>query len=82
MLYIYPMGKILLITSLFKEWSGGEPDSMEVLQQAGSETLFSDLEDGKSLFELYGENVKENESFFTFLRILHKRTANCSYSKN
>ena len=59
--------KILLITSLFKEWSGGEPDSMEVLQQAGSERRYFRIwKDGKSVIGTYGENVKENESFFYF----------------
>lgn len=59
--------KIQLIKELYAEWSGNEPSSVEVLQQAGSERRYFRIwNNDTSTIATYGENVKENESFFYF----------------
>ena len=59
--------KIESIKELYKRWGGATPTSVDVLQQAGSERRYFRIWDGeKSVIGTYGENVKENESFFYF----------------
>lgn len=55
------------IRSLYKEWKGVEPLSVDVLQQSGSERRYFRLH-GKegSVIGTYGANVKENETFIYF----------------
>ncbi|MFT3902141.1 MAG: RNase adapter RapZ [Niabella sp.] len=59
--------KIDKISLLYKEWCGSEPDSIDILQQAGSERRYFRIwQNGKSVIGTYGANVKENESFLYF----------------
>lgn len=59
--------KLNRISNLYKSWCGQKPHAVDVLQQAGSERRYFRIwEGGKSVIATYGENVKENESFFYF----------------
>ncbi len=59
--------KIEKITGLFQQWNGQDPDSVDVLQQAGSERRYFRIwKEGRSVIGTYGANIKENESFFYF----------------
>lgn len=59
--------KIEKIIELFQQWNGQAPDSVDVLQQAGSERRYFRIwKDGRSVIGTYGANIKENESFFYF----------------
>jgi RNase adapter protein RapZ len=59
--------KLQSIRNLYQEWSGHEPTTVDVLQQAGSERRYFRIGDGeKSVIGTYGANIKENESFFYF----------------
>ncbi len=55
------------IKGLYKKWKGVEPESIDVLQQSGSERRYFRLfgKDG-SVIGTYGANIKENESFIYF----------------
>lgn len=57
------------IRSLYQEWKGEEPLSVDVLQQSGSERRYFRLSaaDG-SVIGTYGANIRENESFIYFSR--------------
>ncbi|MCH5596504.1 hypothetical protein [Niabella ginsengisoli] len=68
-LYVCPMQeKIEAIENLYKSWSGSEPTSIDVLQQAGSERRYFRIWDnnGTSVIGTYGANVPENNSFLYF----------------
>ena len=55
------------IKNLYKEWRGVDPDSIDVLQQSGSERRYFRLhEKGKSVIGTYGANVPENDAFIYF----------------
>ncbi|MCH5683038.1 hypothetical protein LWM68_01310 [Niabella sp. W65] len=58
--------KIEAIQDLYKSWSGNEPASIDVLQQAGSERRYFRIWDkeGGSVIGTYGANVPENNSFY------------------
>ncbi|MGN7783563.1 RapZ C-terminal domain-containing protein [Niabella sp. 22666] len=60
--------KIEAIQDLYKSWSGNEPASIDVLQQAGSERRYFRIWDkeGGSVIGTYGANVPENNSFLYF----------------
>ncbi|MCH5716850.1 hypothetical protein [Niabella hibiscisoli] len=60
--------KIEAIQDLYKQWSGNEPASIDVLQQAGSERRYFRIWDkeGGSVIGTYGANVPENNSFLYF----------------
>ena len=55
------------ISSLYKQWKGKKPVSIDVLPQSGSERRYFRLH-GKegSVIGTYGANIKENESFIYF----------------
>lgn len=55
------------IKGLYKKWKGVEPESIDVLQQSGSERRYFRLfgKEG-SVIGTYGANIKENESFIYF----------------
>jgi len=55
------------ITSLYKQWKGTEPVSVDLLPQSGSERRYFRLY-GKagSVIGTYGANIKENDSFIYF----------------
>ena len=59
---------VATIKSLYKNWKGVEPASLDVLQQSGSERRYFRLygEDNQSVIGTYGANIKENESFIYF----------------
>ncbi|SDC68851.1 RapZ C-terminal domain-containing protein [Niabella drilacis] len=66
--------KIDKIAGLYHQWSGQTPDSVDVLQQAGSERrYFRVWKNGQSVIGTYGANIKENESFFYFSDHFQKR---------
>ncbi len=55
------------INNLYQVWSGGKPDSIDVLPQSGSERIYFRVHDqGKSIIATYGANLKENETFIYF----------------
>jgi len=57
------------IKNLYKEWKGVEPDSIDVLQQSGSERRYFRLhENDKTVIGTYGANVPENDAFIYFSR--------------
>lgn len=62
------------IKSLYKEWKGVDPLSVDVLQQSGSERRYFRLhgEEG-SVIGTYGANVKENETFIYFSNHFKKK---------
>lgn len=55
------------VTSLYKQWKGTEPISVDLLPQSGSERRYFRLH-GKegSVIGTYGANIKENDSFIYF----------------
>ena len=55
------------ITSLYTQWKGQAPTSVDVLPQSGSERRYFRLHgpDG-SVIGTYGNNIRENETFFYF----------------
>jgi UPF0042 nucleotide-binding protein len=66
--------KLQKIAGLYIQWSGREPDSIDVLQQAGSERRYFRIwKEGKSVIGTYGANIKENESFFYFSETFIKK---------
>ncbi len=59
--------KLASITALYRQWSGEEPTSVDVLQQAGSERRYFRIWQGeRSFIGTFGANIKENESFLYF----------------
>jgi aminoglycoside/choline kinase family phosphotransferase len=55
------------IKALYKEWSGEEPVSLDVLPQSGSERRYFRLHGkGRSVIGTFGANVPENEAFIYF----------------
>ena len=62
------------IKELYKEWSGKEADSLDVLPISGSERRYFRLH-GKngSVIGTYGANIKENETFIYFSRHFKKK---------
>ncbi len=73
--YICKMQHLLeKIASLYKQWKGIEPVSIEILPQSGSERryfrLFGKTE---SVIGTYGANIKENKTFFYFSKEFKKK---------
>ncbi|HWR32790.1 MAG TPA: RNase adapter RapZ [Chitinophagaceae bacterium] len=62
------------ISSLYNQWKGLNPLSVDVLPQSGSERRYFRLQ-GKndSVIGTYGANIKENETFFYFSRHFKNR---------
>lgn len=62
------------IKLLYKEWTGTEPDSLDVLPQSGSDRRYFRLY-GKSssIIGTYGANVLENETFLYFSKHFKKK---------
>ncbi|MFZ1532830.1 MAG: hypothetical protein WAT14_01625, partial [Chitinophagaceae bacterium] len=66
------------ITSLYKQWKGDDPLSVDVLPQSGSECRYFRLHarpddtvgrgKSSSVIGTYGANIKENETFCYFSR--------------
>jgi aminoglycoside/choline kinase family phosphotransferase len=55
------------ISSLYKQWKGGEAKSIELLPQSGSERRYFRLYgEHESVIGAYGANVKENKTFIYF----------------
>ena len=55
------------IKNLYKDWKGIEPDSIDVLQQSGSERRYFRIhEKDKSVIGTYGANIQENDTFIYF----------------
>ena len=62
------------ISSLYKQWKGTDPITIDVLPQSGSERRYFRLyADVGSVIGTYGANVKENESFFYFSEEFNKK---------
>lgn len=68
------------ISSLYKQWKGTAPSSIDLLPQSGSERRYFRLfgKEG-SIIGTYGANIKENESFFYFSA--HFNTKNLAVPK-
>lgn len=66
--YICPMQHLVAsITSLYKQWKGTEPVSVDLLPQSGSERRYFRLHGNEgSVIGTYGANIKENDSFIYF----------------
>jgi len=57
------------IKSLYTDWKGVVPTSLDVLQQSGSERRYFRLHDQEgSVIGTYGANIRENETFIYFSR--------------
>jgi aminoglycoside/choline kinase family phosphotransferase len=55
------------IKLLYKEWTGTNPESLDVLPQSGSDRRYFRLfGKGSSVIGTYGANVRENETFLYF----------------
>lgn len=55
------------INNLYKEWSGRNPNSIDILPRSGSERIYFRVHDQeKSIIATYGANLKENETFIYF----------------
>ena len=62
------------IKLLYREWTGKEPESLDVLPQSGSDRRYFRLFDnGKSVIGTYGANVLENETFLYFSKLFKKK---------
>jgi len=62
------------IASLYKEWKGTEPVSVDLLPQSGSERRYFRLFGPESsVIGTYGANIKENEAFIYFSRHFKKK---------
>lgn len=65
---------IASIKALYREWTGENPESLDVLPQSGSERRYFRLHgQGRSVIGTFGANVRENESFIYFSRHFKKR---------
>ena len=62
------------VTSLYKQWKGTEPISVDLLPQSGSERRYFRLH-GKegSVIGTYGANIKENDSFIYFSKSFREK---------
>ena len=55
------------ITSLYIQWKGKAPDSVEIIPQSGSERRYFRISgDNMSVIGTYGDNKKENDTFLYF----------------
>lgn len=62
------------IKLLYKEWTGANPDSLDVLPQSGSDRrYFRIYGNGSSVIGTYGANVRENETFLYFSKHFKKK---------
>ena len=62
------------IKLLYKEWTGKEPESLDVLPQSGSDRRYFRLfGNEKSVIGTYGANVLENETFLYFSKHFKKK---------
>lgn len=62
------------ISSLYKQWKGVEPTSVDVLPQSGSERRYFRLHGkNESVIGAYGANIPENETFIYFSRQFKKK---------
>lgn len=62
------------IKLLYKEWTGTEPDSLDVLPQSGSDRRYFRLfGKGSSVIGTYGANIVENETFLYFSKHFKKK---------
>ena len=54
------------IVQLYKLWKGLEPLEIDVLPQSGSDRRYFRLhqQEGQTLIATFGNNIKENKSFF------------------
>ncbi len=63
------------ISSLYKQWAGENPISIDVLPQSGSERRYFRLHGNSgSVIGTYGANIKENESFIYFSQQFQQKT--------
>lgn len=62
------------IRALYQSWKGEEPESLDVLQQSGSERRYFRLwgKEG-SVIGTYGANIRENEAFIYFSNEFRKK---------
>jgi aminoglycoside/choline kinase family phosphotransferase len=62
------------IKLLYKEWTGTNPESLDVLPQSGSDRRYFRLfGKGSSVIGTYGANVRENETFLYFSKHFKKK---------
>jgi aminoglycoside/choline kinase family phosphotransferase len=62
------------IKLLYREWTGKDPDSLDVLPQSGSDRRYFRLfGNGKNVIGTYGANVLENETFLYFSKHFKKK---------
>src|SRR5689334_7358318 len=63
------------IKLLYKEWTGKNPDSLDVLPRSGSDRRYFRLYgNGSSVIGTYGANVRENETFLYFSKHFKKKS--------
>lgn len=62
------------ISSLYKQWKGTDPATVEVIPQSGSERRYFRLHGpDRSVIGTYGANIKENDTFIYFSREFTKK---------
>lgn len=62
------------VSQLYKQWSGAEPSSIDLLPESGSERRYFRLHGTNgTVIGTYGENVRENETFRYFTEHFHQR---------
>ncbi|MBK5272320.1 MAG: phosphotransferase, partial [Bacteroidia bacterium] len=62
------------MSSLYKQLNGGNPNSIDILPQSGSERRYFRLNEEKgSVIGTYGANIKENETFIYFSDHFNKK---------
>lgn len=62
------------VSQLYKQWSGSEPDSIDLLPESGSERRYFRLHgQGKTVIGTHGSNTRENETFQYFTEHFNKK---------
>ncbi len=63
------------VSQLYKNWSGEEPQSVDVIQQSGSDRRYFRLKgtNGQTVIGTHGLNVPENEAFIYFSQQFHHK---------
>lgn len=66
------------VSGLYKSWCGHAPETVDVIQQSGSDRRYFRLHgaDGKTVIGTHGLNVPENESFIYFAGRFYKKGLN------
>jgi aminoglycoside/choline kinase family phosphotransferase len=69
---MHPMTQAL--SHLYKQWSGAEPTSIDLLPESGSERRYFRLHGANgTVIGTYGDNIRENETFQFFTQHFNKK---------